>query len=141
MRAQRVELICGVASGVLGLVALATALFAPLGMECFSGTTPGVQPGCHAVSLVQMQSLGSLAFAIELFGTLSLAIALFAVWHALTHNVGALILLWVATALLYFSSFLALLSIGLLFVPADLLALVASIAGTLAPQPRTPVHV
>jgi hypothetical protein len=40
-----------------------------------------------------VQGLASLAFAIALFGGLSLGIALFALWHGLSQSLPALILL------------------------------------------------
>jgi hypothetical protein len=123
------------------LAALGTALFAPLGMVCYSGTTPSpIQGGCHPISAVQQQGLASLSLAIALFGGLSLGILLFAVWHSQTGNLLALVLLWVCTVLLLGSMVLALLSIGVLFVPAVVLALVSSIAATVAPRQRVPAH-
>lgn len=141
MRTRRLELICGVLSGALGLAALGVGLFAPLGTECIDTTAPGSQAGCFPVSQVQVQGLASLAFAITLFGGLSLGIALFALWHSLAPSLPALILLWVCTVLLWGATLLALLSIGVLFVPADVLALVACIAGTVAAGQRVPAHV
>jgi hypothetical protein len=136
MWARRVELIAGVLGGALGLLALGTALFAPLGMQCVDSTTPGGESGCFPVSLVQVEGLADLSFAITLFGLLSVGIALFTLWHVLTHSVAALVLLWVCTVLLYFATLLGALSIGLFFLPADVLALIASIAGTVAPRRR-----
>jgi hypothetical protein len=100
MRSRRLELVCGVLGGALGLVALGVALFAPLGTECIDTTAPGSQSGCFPVSQVQVQGLGSLAFAITLFGGLSLGIILFALWHSLARSLPALVLLWMCTALL-----------------------------------------
>jgi hypothetical protein len=140
MQSRRFELVCGVLAGVLGLSALGFGLFAPLGTECVDTTAPGGQIGCFHVSQVQIQGLASLSFAIVLFGGLALGIALFAAWHSLTRSLPALVLLWACTLLLYFATLLALLSIGLLFVPADALALAASIAGTVAARQRSPAH-
>lgn len=83
-----------------------------------------------------MQGLASLSFAITLFGGLSLGVIVFAVWHSLARSLPALVLLWVCTALLYGATLLAILSIGVLFVPADALALVASIMGIIAATRR-----
>jgi hypothetical protein len=52
------------------------------------------------------------------------------VWHSLARALPALVLLWICTALLFGVTVLALLSIGVLFVPAVALALTACIAGT-----------
>ncbi len=141
MRTRRLELICGVLGGVLGLAALGVALFAPLNLLCYATTLSMPPPGCFRVSQVQEQGLASLAFAIALFGGLSLGIALFALWHSLARSLPALILLWGCTALLWGATLLALLSIGVLLVPADALALTASIAGTVAAGQRVPAHV
>ncbi len=141
MRTRRLELICGVLGGVLGLATLGVALFAPLSLRCYATTLSTPIPGCFRVSQVQVQGLASLAFAITLFGGLSLGIALFALWHSLARSLPALILLWACTALLWGATLLALLSIGVLFVPADALALVACIAGTMAAGQRIPAHV
>lgn len=141
MGSRRVELVCGVLGGVLGLAALGVALFAPLSTECIDTTGPSGQAGCFSVSQVQVQGLASLTFAITLFGGLSLGIAVFALWHSLARSLPALVLLWVCMALLWGVTVLALFSIGALFVPADVLALVASIAGTVAAGQRIPAHV
>jgi hypothetical protein len=140
MWSRRLELVCGVLGGALGLAALGVALFAPLGTKCIDTTTPGSQSGCFPESLVQLQGLASLSFAITLFGGLSLGIILFALWHSRARSLPALVLLWVCTALLWFATLLAALSIGVLFVPADVLALMASIAGTMAARQRVPAH-
>jgi hypothetical protein len=140
MWSRRVELVCGVLAGVLGLSALGIGLFAPLGTECVDTTAPGSQSSCFHASQVQMQGLLSLSFAITLFGGLALGIALFAAWHSLTRSLPALIVLWGCTVLLYFATLLALLSIGVLLVPADVFALAASIAGTVAARQPSPAH-
>jgi hypothetical protein len=140
MRSQRVELVCGVLGGALGLAALGVGLFAPLSLRCYAAQPP-IPGGCFRVSQVEVQGLASLTFAIALFGGLSLGIAVFAAWHSLARQLPALILLWVCTALLWGATALALLSIGVLFVPADLLALVASVMGTVAARRRVPAHV
>lgn len=141
MWSRRVELICGALGGTLGLVALGVALLAPVGTRCVSTTvTPGVS-GCTRVNLVEMQGLESLSFAIILFGGLSLGVLLFAVGHALVRSLPLLVLLWVCAILLWVATVLALLSIGLFFVPADLLAIAASIAGTVAAGRRLPAQV
>jgi hypothetical protein len=141
MRSQRLELICGVLGGALGLAALGVALFAPLGVRCVDTTVSSSASGCSPVNLIQMQDLASLTFAITLFGGLSLSIILFAVGHSLTHTLPLLIALWVFTMLLWFATLLGALSIGLFFVPADGLALVAAIAGTVFAGQRVPARV
>lgn len=138
MWSRRIELMCGVLSGVLGLAALGVGLFAPLGIQCTAAPGPSSTGGCVGVSLVQAQGLASLSFAITLFGALSVGIVLFAVWHSRARQLPALVLLWTCTALLYFATLLALLSIGVFFLPADALALVAGVAG-IATQSASPL--
>lgn len=135
---RRLELFGGVLGGALGLAALGFALFAPLGEQCSNSSTLGNQSTCTAISLAQAQGLASLSFAITLFGGLSLGVAIFAVCHSLLKRPMLLILLWLCTALLCFATLLAMLSIGVFFVPADILALLASITGTLASQQPAP---
>ena len=139
---RRLELLAGVLGGALGLVALGYALFAPLNEECAGSSTPGGQTisTCSSISLVQAQGLASLSFAIALFGGLSLGVAVFAICHSLLQRSALLVLLWICAILLCFATLLAALTIGIFFVPADALALVACISGTLAsvqPAPAT----
>lgn len=136
MGLRRLELLGGVLGGLLGLAALGVSLYAPLGELCTGTSAPDIQTSCHPASLVQEQGLASLSFVIVVFGGLSLGIALFAVAHSLLQHPLLLILLWVCTGLLVGATLLALLSIGVFFVPADALALLTSIVGTLAGQQR-----
>lgn len=137
---RRLELLAGVLGGALGLVALGYALFAPLNEQCIGSSTPGGQTisTCSSVSQVQVQGLASLSFAITLFGGLSLGVAVFAICHSLLQRPRLLVLLWICTILLCFATLLAILSIGIFFVPADALALVACITGTIASQQPVP---
>ncbi len=139
---RRLELLAGLLSGALGLAALGYALFAPLSEECIGSSTSDGQTisTCSPVSLVQAQGLASLSFAITLFGSLSLGVAVFAICHSLLQRPELLVLLWICTILLCFATLLAILSIGVFFVPAAALALVACITGTVAsvqPVPAT----
>ena len=137
---RRLELLAGVLAGALGLAALGYALFAPLSEECVGSSTPDGQTisTCSSVSLAQAQGLGSLSFAITLFGGLSLGVAVFAVSHSLLQRPRLLVLLWVCAVLLCFATLLAMFSIGMFFVPADALALLACIIGTIASQQPAP---
>lgn len=78
---------------------------------------------------------GVLLFAAPLFG-----IILFAVWHSRTRSLASLVFLWVCAVMVCVLSVLALTSIGVYFLPADLLALVAAIAGFVAAQRRVPAQ-
>ena len=135
---RRLELLAGALGGALGLAALGYALFAPLGEQCSGSSTLGERTICAPVSLAQAQGLASLSFAIMLFGGLSLGVAIFAVCHSLLQRPMLLILLWVCTALLCFATLLGFLTVGVFFVPADALALLASISGTMASRQPTP---
>jgi hypothetical protein len=138
MRLRRVELICGVLGGALGLAALAIGLFAPLGTSCASAGPTSPVDTCTNVSQVQIQGLASLWLAISLFGGLSLAVLIFSLWHSLAPNLAVLILQWISVGLLCAATLLALLSIGILFLPADALAVTAVILGTIASTQSTP---
>lgn len=118
MRAQRVELYCGVLGGVLALAALAFGMSIAL----------------------QLQPLDTLWFAMTVFGVPSLGILLFSVWHSRSRSVAALILLIASTLALMVWTVLGGFSIGLFFIPADLLALAAIVAGLVAALQRVPVH-
>jgi hypothetical protein len=136
---RRIELVCGVLGGLLGLAALAVGLFAPMGTSCTSlGTTP--VDSCRSVSVVENQGLASLWLAIALFGGLSLAVLIFSLWHSLAPNLPLLILLWLAVGSLCVVTILALLSIGILFLPGDALAVTAAIVGTVAATQPTPAR-
>ena len=135
---RRLELLAGVLGGALGLAALGYALFAPLGEQCSGSSNLGEQTICAPISLVQTQGLASLSFAIMLFGGLSLGVAVFAVCHSLLQRPTLLVLLWACTVLLCFATLLAILSIGVFFVPTDALALVACITATIASQQSVP---
>jgi len=137
---RRLELLAGALGGALGLAALGYALFAPLSEQCVGSSTSDGQSisTCSSISLAQAQGLGSLSFAIALFGSLSLGVAIFAICHSLFQRPRLLVLLWVCAVLLCFATLLAVLTIGVFFVPADALALLACITGTLASR-RQPV--
>jgi hypothetical protein len=141
MESRHIELVCGALGGILGLAALAVGLFAPLGTECTDISDPTGPGACVHVSAVQFQGLASLWFAITLFGGLSLSIILFAVWHSLARSLPALMLLWVCTVLLCVSAALTLSLLGVFFVPAGVLAIIASAVGTTEAQQRVPAHV
>jgi hypothetical protein len=89
---------------------------------------------------LQVQPLDMLWFAITVFGVPSLGILLFSIWHSLSRSVAALILLSASTLMLMIWTVLGGFSIGLFFIPADLLALTAVIAGIVAAGQRAPVH-
>jgi hypothetical protein len=135
---RRIEAICGVAAGALGLVALGAALFAPLVAQSGCTTTltsDGVtQTDCSTatpISIAQAQGLASLIPVITAFSVILISIAVFALLHSAGRWIGSLILLWISVALLWLAMTVALLSIGIFFAPSALLALVAAIFGSL----------
>jgi hypothetical protein len=138
MRSRRVELICGILGGVLGLIALGVVLFAPLTLVCADAPPPHPRGGCFHVSAVARYGLASQAVGIAIFGGLSLGIILFTLWHVRSMRPLGLVLLWVCAVLLSFLTLISLANIGLVFVPTDALALAASIAGTRAGRQRAP---
>jgi hypothetical protein len=157
MWSRRIELVCGALCGALGLALLGVWLFAPLGMKLIStGDGPGNPARYVPASFWQLYGLASLLFPITVVGGLSLGIVLFALWHSRARRLPALILLWVCTALLWLAwvaTLMALPSIGVLtalhgggvlfvlLVLVPVVALVASIAGTVAARQRVPAHV
>jgi hypothetical protein len=132
---RRIEAICGVAAGALGVITLGAVLFAPLGTQsrCSSALSPdGVtQTDCSttSMSIVQAQGLEILLPAIILFAAPLIGIAVFALLHSLGR--GGLVLLWISVAALCVAMVLAILSIGIFFAPSALLALLAAITGSL----------
>jgi hypothetical protein len=138
---RRIELVCGVIGGVLGFAVLGLALFAPLNMICSAGTGPEVRGGCVFMSAIQSQGLANLWLPVALFAVPLLGIILFVVWHSRTPILPVLVPLWVCTVMVCVVSVLARTSVGIYFVPADVLALAAAITGSIAGQQGTPARV
>jgi hypothetical protein len=133
LKLRYVEALCGALGGALGLAALVVAQPAPLSTTCINRGQPGAD-SCYHVSVIQSQGLASVWVNILLVGTLSLGIALFGVGHSRgQHALMLLSLLWACTLLLCGYTLVVLLSsVAVLFMPADVLALIASLAGTVA---------
>lgn len=139
---RRIELILGLVTAFLGLVALAVALGAPLGTEtrgCSTsagiGQAPTVdcsQAGTRHISQIEVQGLVSLLPAILAFSAVLLAIAGFAYVHSRSGARSSLTFLWIFTVLLWVMMLLAALSIGVFLVPAALVALVTAILASQA---------
>ncbi len=129
------EPVTGALAGVLGLVALGIALFAPLGTQCIdtflpdSGLAASPSASCKSRDW-QVSRSPSCCLACHHSASPSSRRAQPVRCRPL------LVLLWTCTALLSCTSLLALLSIGVFFAPAVALALVASIAGTNAARQR-----
>jgi hypothetical protein len=150
MVTRRIELACGVLGGVLGFIALGVELFAPVwqwfcipdfGQSSCNPDVTGIQ---YAFQLGQG---GIVLFYTTVVAVPSLGIVLSAIWHSRTQSLPALVLLWVCTVLLGAQTVYIGLSHpfgphGVLgfFVPACVLALGASIVGTVAARQRVPAH-
>lgn len=115
---RRIEIVCGLASCLLGFLALGIDFFAPIE----STTNGAIVSGMTSYA----QANGGVIFPMVLFGIPLVVVALSAVWHPLSFSFVARIILWVATILLTVLAGLALLSIGPSLLPAVLLAWVAS---------------
>jgi hypothetical protein len=138
---RRIELVCGALGGVLGFVVLGLVLFAPLNMICSAGTEPSIRGGCVRMSGVQSQGLANLWLPVLLFAVPFFGVILFAVWRSRSRSMTSLVVLWVCAVAVSVLSVLALTSIGVYFIPADLLSLAAAIVGTVAAQRRVPAQV
>jgi hypothetical protein len=128
MRLARIELGLGIASAVLGCVAVAFAFFGP--GYCSSDPTP------VCVSVAEEQGLGTFLPLLVIFGLLFAGIAFGAANHARCGSRGGLALLVLATALLLALMLLSILSIGIFLLPSVLLAFIALVVGLAASDRR-----
>jgi hypothetical protein len=140
MHWQRIELTCGVLGGALGFAVLGLAVFAPLNMICSAGTG-SIQGGCVKESAIQSQGLANLWLPVLLFAVPLLGIILFVIWHSRNQTLPVLLPLWVCTIMVCVLSVLARTSIGIYFVPADVLALAGAIIGSMATLQPSPARV
>ncbi len=131
---RRIELVSGLAASVFGVLGWGCAIFGPAyhytGMAVSSdGKTNSVS---GATSLVQkgLKPIGMVFFVVVLLIVVSFAAG--AYWHSQQGARAALMLLWALTALLWIAVVLGAASIGVLLLPAALLALVTVVAGSLA---------
>lgn len=148
---RRLELILGTIAGILGLVATGVLFFAPLlpsGQSCTTTVVIGgattvncANAGTQHISLIQSQPFSSLVGTFLLFVLVPLGILCFALFHSLRRGAGSLSGLWLFTLLQCGLVVLALPSIGWFYFPTALLAVLASVLGTLATRARTPTPV
>jgi hypothetical protein len=124
------EAICGIVAGGLGLVTLVYVLFF-LPAYTGRGTTCDSSGHCadHQLpeTVAQVNGAATLVPIIIVGVLLFVAIFAGALWDGLRDELPAKVLLWTATVLLTVVIFLAILSIGMFFTPAWLLAIMASI--------------
>jgi hypothetical protein len=149
MQVRRIEVAGGALGGALGFIALGVGLFAPV-WRWYCDPLPG-QSSCNPYVTgiqfaVQVGQVGLVLFSSIGIAVPSLGIVLFAIWHSRTRSLAALVLLWVCTVLLGAQTVYALTAreaprhLGRFLVPATVLALGASIVGTVAAQRRIPAH-
>jgi hypothetical protein len=150
MESRRIEMACGVLGGALGFIAIGIALFAPV-WQWYCDRIPG-QSSCNLdvtgiQYAVRVRQEGVLLFYTIWIAVPSLGIVLLAIWHSRTRSLLALFLLWVCTLLLGAQTVFSItasgapLDVGGFLVPACVLALGASIVGTVAAQQRVPAQV
>jgi hypothetical protein len=148
MESRPIELVCGVLAGALGLTALGVGLFAPVWRWYCDPIPP--QNSCNPYVTgvqyaLQLEHAGIVLYYTTGIAVPSLGIVLFAIWHSRARSLPVLVLLWVCTVLLG----AGMVNVGLnpfvgpfdvlgFLVPACVLALGASIAGTVAAQQRAP---
>jgi hypothetical protein len=125
------EAICGIVAGGLGLVTLVYVLFF---LPAYAGSGSTCDSTGHCVdyklpntTIAENQGVASLVPVIVVGVLLFVAIFAGALWDGLRDELPAKVLLWTATVLLTVGIFLAILSIGMFFTPAWLLAIMASI--------------
>jgi hypothetical protein len=131
---RRIEFMSGLATSVFGLLGWAYAAFGPttryVGSAISSdGRTTGVS-GYTSVVQKGLEPPGVVFFVGVLLVVLSFAAV--AYWHSQRRGKAALMILWVLTSLLWISVVLGAASIGVLLLPAALLAMIASMTGSLA---------
>jgi len=133
-RLRRIELVSGLATSAFGILGWGYGLFGPtyhyMGTAISSHGNASTAGG--ATSLVQkgLEPIGIVFFAVILLIVVSFAAG--AYWHSQRGVRTALMLLWTLTALLWISVVLGAASIGVLLLPAALLAVVTVVAGSLA---------
>jgi hypothetical protein len=125
---RQVELLCGLAAGVVGVVGWAYALFGP---------TYTNDVGGHAsVAQISLNPTSITFFVVMLLCIAGVTAGAYLHWR--TGSPGGLALLWTAAVLLTVGTALGAASVGVFLLPAALLALIASIAGSIATL--TPGH-
>jgi hypothetical protein len=139
---RRAALICGVLAGVLGLVTLGIALFAPLGTSAGTRCIGEGMQNCTSytthTSVVQNQGLGSVLGLLIISVFIFAAILIGALLEARNPSGGGRLLVWWGTALLTIGVVIAAASIGLLFLPAWGLAVASSVLSLVDAADRRP---
>lgn len=138
---RRIELVSGLAAGLVGAAGLAYAVFGPTGryQESSIGTDGTVTRAVTGSTNLLQEGIepATAAFLVLAF-VLFLGVAAGASLRADGHCQAGLLLLWSSVALLVVVTWVALASVGLLLVPGTLLALIAATTGSIVRSGRLP---
>jgi hypothetical protein len=133
---SRIELFAGLAC--VALVVTAVAVYAAMPWSssetCIAGTGGAAEVCSTEHEYLWDQDVGGLALGALIVGTLSASIAGGAAWHASTGSHAGRTLLWSATGAAFVLTVISMASVGLIFAPATVCAIVASVAA-LSPSP------
>ncbi len=131
---RRIEFVSGLATSVAGLLGWAYAVFGPtyryMGSAVSSGGRTSIVSGSISVAQKGLGPNGTIFFVAMLLIVASFAAI--AYLHSQRGVGGALTLLWTLTSLLCILAVLGAASVGVLLLPAALLAIVTSVTGSLA---------
>jgi hypothetical protein len=130
---QRIEAWSGLLSLIFGILGMGYAIFGPIYQYASSTISPGGQSsstsGTASLLQVGIQPITLIIFCILLLALFAAAIA--ALSHSRTRGWGWLIILWLSTGVIAIITLLAIFSVGMFFLPALLLALIASIISSI----------
>ncbi len=130
---RRIEFMSGLATSVLGLIGWAYAAFGPtyrhVGSAISSNGRTTTVSGPSSVVQQGLEPSGVIFFVAMLLVVVSFAAV--ASWHTQRRGTAALVILWALTSLLWISVVLGAASIGVLLLPATLLAMITSVTGSL----------
>ncbi len=131
---RRIELVSGFAASVFGILGWAYAVFGPthhyMGSAISSGGSTNTATGATSLAQNGLEPIGIVFFAF--MALVAVSIAPGAYLHSRRGIKAGLMLLWTLTLLLWVSVILGAASIGVLLLPAALLAVVTVVAGSLA---------
>ncbi|HUG16812.1 MAG TPA: hypothetical protein VMM78_17530 [Thermomicrobiales bacterium] len=139
--ARRIEMLSGLAAGLIGVATLLFTLYGPTGRIESAETRPDgtIVTSSGATSMLESQSFSVVLILFLTVMTVSLFGVAFGSWtHATSGSAAGFTLLWLSTIALAGGAMLSLLSIGLFFMPSVLLAIIACIAGRARSSQRQP---
>jgi len=130
---RRIEFMSGLATSVVGLLGWAYAAFGPtyryVGSAISSNGSTTTVSGSTSVMQKGLGLAGVVFFVAIVLVVVSFAAV--AYWHSRRRAKAALLTLWALTSLLWISVVLGAASIGVLLLPAALLAMITSVTGSL----------